>query len=149
MVDEVLADSRAGIAVVRPPGHHAEQVGKGVGQSFFIMLSRTPFISLACRSPYRYFLVNNLFRPVLWIRIRICRLRMFLGLLDPVVICIDPDPYLGPSINKKKVRKKFDFYLFDFLSLKTDVYVPSKSNKTFFLLASCQPLKKAGSGAGS
>ncbi len=27
VVDRVLADSRAGIAVVRPPGHHAEQVG--------------------------------------------------------------------------------------------------------------------------
>ncbi len=32
MVDEVLADSRAGIAVVRPPGHHAEQVGRERGE---------------------------------------------------------------------------------------------------------------------
>jgi hypothetical protein len=41
-------------------------------------------------------------KPVLWIRIRICRIRMFLGLLDP-----DPDPLVrgtdpNPSIIKHK-----------------------------------------------
>ncbi len=75
-----------------------------------------------------------------------------------VIICTDPDPDLDPSINmEKKVRKIlistiFLNFFFDFLSVKTDVNVPSKSirrknlEKTLFLLPSCQPLlKKAGS----
>jgi hypothetical protein len=57
----------------------------------------------------------------------------------------------------EKSLKNLDFYYFfklpfDFLSVKTDVNVPSKSNrqkifeKTLILLPSCQPLmKKAGS----
>jgi hypothetical protein len=55
-------------------------------------------------------------------RIRIHRIHM-LGLLDP-----DPDP---PSSckNSKKNLDSFDFVtLFDFLSLKNDVNVPSKSS---------------------
>jgi hypothetical protein len=46
---------------------------------------------------------------------------------DPSLFCIDPDP--DRSTNKqKKIKKNLDFYLFYFLSVKTDVYVPSKSN---------------------
>ncbi len=60
---------------------------------------------------------------------------MFLGLLDPdpSLLC-DPDLDQDTSINKQKSKKNLDFYnffrlLIDFLSLKTDVTVPSKSNK--------------------
>ncbi len=66
---------------------------------------------------------------------------MFLGLLDP-----DPDPLVrgldpapDPSNIKQKKQENLDSYyfvtLFDFLSLKSDVNVPSKSNnqKNFFL----------------
>ncbi len=55
---------------------------------------------------------------------------MFLGLLDP-----DPDSLVRGMDSKKNL----DFYcfvtFFDFLSLKNDVKVPSKSNmqKNFFL----------------
>jgi hypothetical protein len=52
VVDEVLADSRAGIAVVRPPGHHAEQVGRGRGIILFLMLSRNPFITVGDPDPH-------------------------------------------------------------------------------------------------
>jgi hypothetical protein len=59
---------------------------------------------------------------------------MFLGLPDPdpLVRGMDPDP--DPSIMQKKISKKnLDSYyfvtLFDILSLKNDVNVPSKSNK--------------------
>ncbi len=69
------------------------------------------------------------FSPVLRIRIH-----MFLGLPDPdpLVRGMDPDP--DPSIMQKKISKKnLDSYyfvtLFDILSLKNDVNVPSKSNK--------------------
>ncbi len=57
---------------------------------------------------------------------------MFLGLPDPdpLVRGMDPDP--DPSIIKK-CKKKLDSYyfvtLFDFLSLKNDVNVPTKSKK--------------------
>jgi hypothetical protein len=47
----------------------------------------------------------------------------------------DPDPFLSPSKNSKKKLDYFCFLpFFDFLSLKTDVNVPSKSikQKTFF-----------------
>ncbi len=72
---------------------------------------------------------------------------MFLGLLDPdpLVRGMDPDPDLDPepSIIKQNSKKNPNFYwvvstvlflLFDFLSLKIDVKVPSKSNmqKNFF-----------------
>jgi hypothetical protein len=56
---------------------------------------------------------------------------MFLGLpdSDPSLLCTDPDP----SINKKKSKKNLNFYYFmtsfRLLSIKTDVNVPSKSNK--------------------
>jgi hypothetical protein len=68
--------------------------------------------------------------PGSWIRIR--RIRMFLGLLDP-----DPDPLVrdmdpDPSITKQKIVRKTPWLLllcdfFGFLSLKNDVNVPSKS----------------------
>ncbi len=70
-------------------------------------------------------------QPVL--RIRIHRIHMFLGLQDPdpLVRGLDPDP--DPSIIMQKFKKNLDSYyfvtLFDFLSLKTDEYVPSKSKK--------------------
>jgi len=62
---------------------------------------------------------------VLWIQIR-----KFWGPPDPdqSLLCTDPDH----SINKqKKVRKNFFLLLCDFfcLSAKTEVNVPSKSNK--------------------
>jgi|LakMenEpi03Aug12_release.lakeMendotaPanAssembly.Ray.scaffolds.fasta_scaffold2928998_1 hypothetical protein len=58
---------------------------------------------------------------------------MFLGMLDSnpdaTFICTDPDPF----INKLKMTKNLDFYCFVafydfFLSLKTDVNVPTKSD---------------------
>ncbi len=72
-----------------------------------------------------------------------------------LIFCTDPDP----SITKRKRLKNLDFnilwHLFGFLTLKTDVKVPSKSTQwakivkiLIFLLAPCQPLKKkAGSGS--
>jgi hypothetical protein len=59
---------------------------------------------------------------------------MFLGLLDPdpdpLVRGMDPDP--DPFI-MQNIKKNLDSYyfvtLFDFLSLKNDVNVASKSNK--------------------
>jgi hypothetical protein len=64
---------------------------------------------------------------------------MFLGLPDPdsLVRCMDPDP--DPALDRillsscKNRKKNLDSYyfvtLFDFLSLKNDVTVASKSNK--------------------
>ncbi len=72
-------------------------------------------------------------KPVL--RIRIHRIYMFLGLpdLDPLVRGMDPDPAPDPSIimqnSKKNIGSYYFVTLFDFLSLKNDVHVPSKSNK--------------------
>jgi hypothetical protein len=63
---------------------------------------------------------------------------MFLGLQDPdpdpLVKGMDPAPDPEPRYGSEKiVRKNLDFYyfvtLFDFLSVKNDVIVPSKSNK--------------------
>ncbi len=65
---------------------------------------------------------------------------MFLGLSDPdpLVRGMDPDPALDPDpdlsiIMQKYSKKNLDFYYFvtlsDFLSLKNDVNVASKSNK--------------------
>jgi hypothetical protein len=56
---------------------------------------------------------------------------MFLGLPDPDLLVrgIDPDP--DPSIIMQNSKKNLDSYyfvtLFDFLSLKNEVNVPSKS----------------------
>ncbi len=59
---------------------------------------------------------------------------MFLGLPDPdpLVRGMDPDP--DPSIimqnnGKKNLDSYYFMTLFDFLSLKNDVNVPSKSKK--------------------
>jgi hypothetical protein len=58
---------------------------------------------------------------------------MFLGLPDPdpLVRGMDPDP--NSSIIMQKNKKNLDSYyfatLFDFLSLKNDVNVPSKNKK--------------------
>jgi hypothetical protein len=62
---------------------------------------------------------------------------MYLGLPepdpDPQVRGMDPDPAPDPSIINKISKKNLDsFYFvtnFDFLSLKNDVNVPSKSKK--------------------
>jgi hypothetical protein len=62
---------------------------------------------------------------------------MFLGLPDPdpLVRGMDPDPAPDPdpSIIMKSSKKNLDSYyfvtLFDLLSLKNDVNVPSESNK--------------------
>ncbi len=57
---------------------------------------------------------------------------MFLGLPDPdpLVRGMDPDPDPSIILQKKKNLDSFYFVtLFDFLSLKNDVNVPSKSNK--------------------
>jgi hypothetical protein len=69
---------------------------------------------------------------------------MFLGLPDPDPLVRDTDPDPDPSIIKKKnnSKKNIDSYcfvtlrLYDFLSLKNDLYVSSKSTgnkqKNFF-----------------
>jgi hypothetical protein len=49
---------------------------------------------------------------------------MFLGLPDP-----DPDPYIIMQNSKNNLDSYYFVTLFDFLSLKNDVNVPSKSNK--------------------
>ncbi len=59
---------------------------------------------------------------------------MFLGLQDPdpdpLVRGMDLDPDSDPSIISKKNLDSFYFMtLFDFLSLKNDIDVPSKSNR--------------------
>jgi hypothetical protein len=62
-------------------------------------------------------------------------IHMFLGHPDPPVRGMDPDPALDPdpSIIMQKSKINLDSYyfvtLFDFLSLKNDVNVASKSNK--------------------
>jgi hypothetical protein len=70
---------------------------------------------------------------------------MFLGLpdSDPLVRGMDPASDPDPLSSCKNSKKNLDSYyfmtLFDFLSLKNNVNVPSKSNKqkkTSFLLAS-------------
>jgi hypothetical protein len=59
---------------------------------------------------------------------------MFLGIPDPDPQVRGMDPNPDPSIiTQKNCKKNLDSYyfvtLFDFLSLKNDVNVPSKSNK--------------------
>jgi hypothetical protein len=68
--------------------------------------------------------------------------RMFLGFLDPdqdpLIRGMDPDPSIKQ--NGKKNVDSVLWLLFDFLSLKSDVNVPSKSNKQknfFFKLVFC------------
>jgi hypothetical protein len=52
---------------------------------------------------------------------------------DPLVRGMDPDPALDPDPSSCKNKKNLESYyfvtLFDFLSLKNNVNVPSKSNK--------------------
>ncbi len=104
-------------------------------------------------------------RAVFPIHIRIRRIRMFLGLLNP-----HPDPYCNLFVriqirillNKQKNEEKSWFLLLygffvTFFLLQNDVNVPWKRNKhnnlvkkNYFLLASWRSLtKRAGSGAGS
>ncbi len=51
---------------------------------------------------------------------------MFLGLQDPDP---DPDPSISCKISKKKLDSYYFVTLFEFLSLKNDVNVASKSHK--------------------
>jgi hypothetical protein len=66
---------------------------------------------------------------------------MILGLPDPDPLVRRMDP--NPSLIKQKSKKNLDSYCFvtflDFLSLKNDVNVPSKSNKqnNFFFVVFC------------
>ncbi len=62
--------------------------------------------------------MTSLFKAVLRIRIRIHRIHMFLVLPDP-----------DPANSKKNLDSYYFVTLFDFLSLKNDVNVASKSNK--------------------
>ncbi len=88
--------------------------------------------------------------PVLGILIR--RIHIFLDLLDPdpVVRGMDPDP--NPSgLSSKNSEKNLDSFCFvtDFLSLKNDVSVPSKSNKQFRVGVLRLKSKITGSASGS
>jgi hypothetical protein len=79
--------------------------------------SAHPRARLNKKSIYMYE-INYGTKPVM-LRIRIRWICMFLGLLDP-----DPDPLLS-----KTLIPTFFLLLFDFLSLKNDINVHSKSNK--------------------
>ena len=71
VLDSVMAESRAGIAVVRPPGHHAEEVPNTYLPTCLIptslkICSLTPEILNACQfsdfsqcCPYEIFNMNN------------------------------------------------------------------------------------------
>ncbi len=91
------------------------------------------------------------------IRIRIRMIRMFLGLLDPHpihILFVRIRIRILPSSTIKKWRKTLIstvlWLLYDFLSLKNDVNVPSKRNKHNNLLASWRSLtKRTGSTSGS
>jgi hypothetical protein len=73
------------------------------------------------------------------IRFRIHQIHIFFGLLDqdldPLVRGMDPDPAADPdpsiimANNKKNLESYYFVSLFDFLSLKNNVNVPSKSSK--------------------
>jgi hypothetical protein len=67
--------------------------------------------------------------PVFWIRIRIHRIHMFLGLPDPdpLVRSMDPDLTTDPSIMEKS-KKKLDSYCF-VTSFGLFIFEPTKSNK--------------------
>ncbi len=102
---------------------------QGTGTWYWYMFCLCLFMSL-------YFLWGSHYIPMLQIR----RLRTFLGLLD-----LDPDPLVrgtdqDPSIIKQKVVRNTLIpavfrLLYDFLSLKHYVNIPSKSNmqKNFLL----------------
>jgi hypothetical protein len=83
--------------------------------------------------------IFQLFLAVLRIRIR--RIRMFLGLLnsDPAPLVRDTDP---APLSSKKSKKNPPYFLlfcdfsFDFLSLKNDVHLASKSYKRSLMLFS-------------
>ncbi len=62
---------------------------------------------------------------------------MFLGLLDPDSAS-DPDPLSSSKNSKKTLIPIALLLLFDFLSLKNDVNVPSKN---FFKIVFCWRLK--------
>ncbi len=66
-------------------------------------------------------------------RIRINRIPIFLGLRDPdpdpIVRGMDPAPAPDPSIIMQNLDSFYFVTVFDFLSLKNDGNVPSKSNK--------------------
>jgi hypothetical protein len=67
------------------------------------------------------------FASVLRIRIRIRRIHMFLGLLDPnpdpLVTDTDPDPLIINQRKRKTLIYTVLWHLYDFLSLKNDVNV--------------------------
>ncbi len=70
-------------------------------------------------------------------RIRIHRIHVVFGLPDPdpLVRGMDPDPALDQILlsscknNKKNLESYYFVTLFDFLSMKNNVNVPSKSNE--------------------
>ncbi len=74
--------------------------------------------------------------------------------LIKLVVCVvvSRDNFMKYTLKlENSTKKTFLWILFDFLSLKTDVNVPSRKvickklwKKTYFLLASCQPLRKKG-----
>ncbi len=78
--------------------------------SYFI--AKVIYIPFLRRPNFFLYPVLILWQTVLWIRIRNRRIHMFLGLLDP-----DPDPLVRGMDP-------------DFLSLKSSINVPSKSNET-------------------
>jgi hypothetical protein len=92
--------------------------------------------------------INLYFMPVFRILTRI-RIHIFLGLPDPDPLVRGMDPDLNqapdPLSSSKNSKKNLDSYCFvtslDFLSLKNDVNVPSKSTvisrKTFLKLVFC------------
>ncbi len=114
--------------------------------NYFLLLSLSKTFIFLAYSLYKPFLYAIFNEGHLYLKsVRKIRIRMFLGIPDP-----DPDP----SINKQKTKKNLNFYYFviSFLTFVFEdwciVYVPSKSNKqknfekTYFLLASCQPMTK-------
>jgi hypothetical protein len=78
----------------------------------------TTFAVVCVQSWNTYSVLNTV------LRIRIRRVCKFLNLQYP-----DPDPYSSIPSSSKNRKKNLDFYCFHILSLKTDVNVPSKSNK--------------------
>jgi hypothetical protein len=96
--------------------------------------SRVPGTSGIARSPL--LLLNTMLR--IWIRIH--QIHMFLDLPDPdpdpLVRGMDPDPsFIMQKNSKKNLDSSYFVNLFDFLSLKNDVNVTSKSNKQKFFFS--------------
>ncbi len=78
--------------------------------------------------------VPNLTKKKLYFAVFRIRIHVFFGLPDPdpPVRGMDPDldPALDPDPDPTVIMQKYYFVtLFDFLSLKNNVNVPSKSNK--------------------